>query len=952
MTETAPRFEVWSLAADDLKKVSYRSLMGAIEAAIAVSPESALLDLVVPGGPHLPTRIIVEVLRQFAARDRVFLFTARVLPHLPSARRSQSERFESESEDPLFIWDSSSSQTVNATSQTASAIAVATQLIEDDIYDQRDPLPTRILTRRLDMGSGNLHDILTTPESTLIHLSGVGRNTVADLDGWVRRRTKALGREMSLRAVRETLGPRETVDRGETTRSIPQILESLPERLLDTKLSRLGGLGTRARNVFERRLLHTIRDLIGMRDEEFVLWRGFGSGCLRTLKAALSGLADVDSRVGRPEDHSDIRRAIDALPVGARGLPITRLKGLPRRAENALTRHGAQVVGDIRSWTDEQMLDWPNFGTTTLAALRDSIQDLKARIAGIPDAESMATDAMLRRMVTDRPLLDHIDEARARMSDTEALIFDQRTIAPGEAAKLQRLGDQLDLSRERVRQIENTVCRGLDTEGLLASECDRRLTELRAGRSSPLDVEELPRCDPWFSGAADSPRRFKRVLRALDCDHAVAQLPEGPYVVVPAGIARLDPLLAEFRSVINGTSAGTDVDRLAGQFLVQKGAPELAPVLSKVARDVVSTDDGLTATPTIADRVESVLRAADGPLHVDEIEKRLKQSGFPVGDRTVRACVSRTTGIPLGGSRYVHPKLLSDWDRYGPELRKEVQELLEADTDRQWKSQEILRVLRDSGLPWAHGMEPHVVEYLLGQSDEFTSLGRSMWALAAHAKDGRRPLAAVMSEVLTEHGGPLPYTRLYEEVRRRRGVGKSLSIRWPIVRLPGEGIGLGFRDLGVSEDDYYAFTGPLRNQLEAEGGRLDADQLRSLYCSTTGRHESPDRVSLARLAASVHSSIALDGDGDGIRRSDLPKQRAPAVPGGPNTSSEDTAPVAAGSLRSMLPTFEAPLPIDEIADAVFDRLGVRWPKATIRMRLRSAGWWEDSEGLWRPAAPG
>lgn len=80
----------------------------------------------------------------------------------------------------------------------------------------------------------------------------------------------------------------------------------------------------------------------------------------------------------------------------------------------------------------------------------------------IPDSDDTTIEDLERQMDLE-PLIEKLREYSLTLKDRERFIFENRTLKEGEEKwNLQQLGDKFDISRERVRQLENKIINNLE----------------------------------------------------------------------------------------------------------------------------------------------------------------------------------------------------------------------------------------------------------------------------------------------------------------------------------------------------------------------------------------------------------------------------------------------------------------------------------------------------------
>ncbi|MFB9880996.1 DNA-directed RNA polymerase subunit alpha C-terminal domain-containing protein, partial [Planobispora siamensis] len=186
---------------------------------------------------------------------------------------------------------------------------------------------------------------------------------------------------------------------------------SVPElaRLVDwpgsTTVQQLG-LSLRVTNVLLRQGIGTLRLLRTTPDDRFQSFPQFGPAGIQELRGALMraaqsprpGAASTEDEARRwPEsdDMAALARAID-WP----GSTAVQQLGLSLRATNSLIRAGITILDDLRTATDDEIREIPQFGPAAVEELQEAL----ARAADLPrSAAPQAEPAASGEPVTPRP---------------------------------------------------------------------------------------------------------------------------------------------------------------------------------------------------------------------------------------------------------------------------------------------------------------------------------------------------------------------------------------------------------------------------------------------------------------------------------------------------------------------------------------------------------------------
>jgi hypothetical protein len=666
-------------------------------------------------------------------------------------------------------------------------------------------------------------------------------------------------------------------------------------------------------------------------------------------------VSPVSDDVGINASSPDLPLLIRQLPRCIREMSPDDAVGLSNRVRNCLTDQSISSFEAIESLSTSAMLAWPNFGRDSLKNLRTELLRLRTVFERLGGEAHMSTQGFHRRLLLETPLLQSIANIIDAFPERDQMILTKRIFSDAPTT-LQGLATESGLTRERIRQIDSRLRAQVKGSGNFGQLVDARLYALRQGRSSPLTLSQLEAFDDWFARVKEKAEHFGGILRGLDCEHRLAINHSAPEAFVTlAEASDVGELVRKFRMLHRNSSGSPALQELASQVLTPFHTTELVPIVLAETADVVETETGIVIGPNQLQRVEAVLHGADGPLTINEIESRLRQVGIQVSKHSVRGCLERISNkvVNTKPSTYILASKLKSWDRYREVVASEVEDLMMADRTRQWRAVDILRDLADEGNEWAETMGPEVIDYLLRDHSIFQRLNRGMWCLAS-VSTSRRPVMEVGRDLLITHGSPMRYRELEQRIRERRSIGPNFSIRWPLVRLETGLVGLGNRDLGLSDEGFSGLRKRSVKELTSRGGRLNSHELVELLADVCPELTAPRARVLAGMLA-IPPKVALDGNGDGIRLSDLPRETVEATAThDPNSvsapeSGQGPADSVVGKtvmFEDLLDMLEETTPFEEIHGQIANVLGVNWPHATLRMRLRAAGWTEENNDLW------
>ncbi|MCB9900496.1 MAG: hypothetical protein H6826_04005 [Planctomycetes bacterium] len=847
-------------------------------------------------------------------------------------------------------------------------------------------LPRTILTRLRDQRIPSIRELLVAPRDEIgdrFELSGLA---IALWEDWIWRSTGSLGVAMTAETVRGVLllssaavdeaphsarvarpAGRDAVRSGHW--SIAELVAALSQDLRETSAASLPGLSVRAIGAFDRNDVVAVGDLANFSDEDMMQWSNFGTTSFRNLKAVLGALAareQLPQQEHAPPELADsalesIASLAAQIPPAFQGASIREIPDLSARVLTALPAHGLCLIGDLVSVQERVLLSWSNFGEGSLESLREGLKALHVELEELDALEFSNLDALRDARLTMLPLMELVKARVARMQPLEQQICTERTLCSVEPATLAVLASRFKVSRERVRQLELDVRGRLDVNGDLVLLIDRRLSALRAARSTPLRASELEELDAWFAGVRGSEAQFGRLLAALGAEHGVDFAATSLWTVSASRAIPVARGVEEFKARFGRQTSLAELDSLLEGYLAEVGALELHSLYRENLGDVVESGGQVVFAPTLVQRIEAVFEQAEGPLSIREVESRLRRAAIPFSPHAVRGGVGRIDLVRTGPSEYIHPRKLIPWERHLCAVIEEIRPLMQADVERQWSTSDLLGVLRDEGHAWADSMPEHALAYILSRNSELVEdLGRGIWVLAERrSRAGRLRVVDVCESVLEAAGRPLTSSELVARIRQVRSIYYGPVVYWPVVQLEDGRLGLGSRDLGIPQDVFERVHARVTDALTTVG-RVAAAELRQWTREACPALPEIPAWILAR-ALRTSSRVLLDGDGkgDGLRRHDVEREAgvsavvelelgaggecpSPVIPGNAVLMPLDSA-----ALERILQSVEEDISLSELSVLLRDSGHRPLGLAALRMRLRLSGWQEQPvSGRW------
>lgn len=497
---------------------------------------------------------------------------------------------------------------------------------------------------------------------------------------------------------------------------------------------------------------------------------------------------------------------LSACPPWLLNVPLDSLD-LSVRQINVFRAKGLKQVADLLSLGNSGLLKLPNFGLGSAKilgeALMRALESGQGLLAAAPDGDSRpsAFTAYTEAETGRESFLSGLHAISSMLNDMQKEVWQGRLGLSRDAMTLSELGARLQVSRERIRQIEAQIYRLVARHPfleLLAAHLDSALD----GRQTALMLQDLPDIDPWFASDTPLERPLSALLENLlpnrfgvyvvEEKQAVSQLPvEGWRQAHAAARGLLEEAAKE-------QSLEADVRSKCDQLLAGQGQELRDALWNEVTssclwanrpgepRRLVSLGDGIRAV------ILTVLESAEAPLHFAEIHRRMELIR-PGHDLRYVQNVVHEIGVLFERGTYGLPRHCPLGREALLQVRLEVETLMMAgDEFRQWHSSELCQALIEHGLGFEGQLTPYIVNFALRDSDWLVDLRRMVWGLATAWQEGAASRVAVRDAVialLQEHGRPMSTDEIRERLSETRGVGQIFQIHpsGPLVRI-GTGI--------------------------------------------------------------------------------------------------------------------------------------------------------------------
>jgi hypothetical protein len=518
---------------------------------------------------------------------------------------------------------------------------------------------------------------------------------------------------------------------------------------------------------------------------------------------------------GLQADAHLILDRLSACPPWLLGLPLDRL-ALTVRQANVFKTHGFNRLEDLMPLGTAGLRKLPNLGQGSIDALGKTVthaleSGLGLSAGPLSDGSTTAPKSEDVAQATGwDSLRSGLGAVDRMLNDVEREVWAGRFGHDGEQLTLAALGERLQLSMERVRQVERQIQRKLRQHPFwehLAARIEMALSD----RQTALLIEGLAGIDPWFEAETSLERALAGTLEHM-LPHRLGVHRISERLAVSRLLAHeWDEVRDVARDVLEAAAKGrlteAEVRRQCDQLLAGRGEDRRDGLWAEVtarciwtgrpgeARRLVSLGDSVVAV------LQAVLESADEPLHFMEIHRRAERivPGYEL--RYVQNALPNV-GILYDRGTYGLPKHCPLDSEALSLVRSEAEELmLSGDATRQWHATELCDAMMEKGMGFDGQLTPYILNFALKDSTLLVDLRRMVWGLGTAWQEGAASRVDVRTAVialLQEHGGPMTTDEIRRQLAAVRGVNQSFQIHpaGPLVR-----VGPGLWDLVKTEDE-------------------------------------------------------------------------------------------------------------------------------------------------------
>lgn len=529
-------------------------------------------------------------------------------------------------------------------------------------------------------------------------------------------------------------------------------------------------------------------------------------GFINELQSAES-VAHLSNLINTKKLNKKEKRTPETLyiPQEVRGLPISSFP-LSTRLTNNLRDLDFRLLGDLHGFPAVKLKTIRNCGKRTILELKEFVEKIQK---GEFETKSTASEFVLTPQELDlAQFIEYIDSFLNELSPRDQEILSLRFAGKSEEPlTLEEIGGKYEITRERVRQIQNNTLKKLTYRlGEAGEDFFDRISRDCFAAVCPLTPQLLIYwAKKSVSDLQFSPQFYVRVLAELAPD--VPTLAESQINQKQARNKRSSKICLEIRDLLSRTSKSISLAKLFEQLkksigdLQKKELFEALQSANFLALDFELPDKPvikLTAKRKSSEFAYQVLSESDCPLTPEEIIERAKDK---FGTKTITASAHSLANLPfyfeefyLLDSRAIGlRKHFSLPENRWEELRNDFFNLLKKN-NRPFSTTEVVS---EKMFDWAEQVNAGEAAQILREDERFTDLRRFHFALAEWEIEERGFLRDLFIEILKRTGHPLTAAEILEQAQKSRSVAATSL---PTVLTQTEeiqGFGFGFYGLKI-----------------------------------------------------------------------------------------------------------------------------------------------------------
>ena len=535
---------------------------------------------------------------------------------------------------------------------------------------------------------------------------------------------------------------------------------------------------------------------------------------------------------------------ISFTPPSFQSLPISYL-GLSARPARIMAEKSIHQIGDLSRYTSAEVFSFRTMGIKAFTEIGTRLVELLFGTSHLrPSNIELVGDVPLETTIhNDNESLsittfsEALDAAMGLLSDDrKRLIMEKRMGMNGPVLSLETIGDELNLTKQGVNQIEIGCISRIRELSFWSSVMGPSIRRILSDRDDFMSPQGLEIMAPALKGAANSLPTLRYILdRFLDPKlylvsegglNFVTEISQKEWDDAKRNAKRLLENLTDQQMPLE------EARRMVEGLLVGRGAELRGELWSIASKDAHFADGRLVSYGRGAEQlVRRVLESSKTPLHYSEIHRLIQEEGHDYDERRIHAAAADlSVGLLYGRGTY---GTMKHWPLNDAETRcvvSKTEEIIENDDpDRQWHALELFKLLLDQGVDCGGHLTRYILSIALNKSKSLNYLGRMVWASTLSRSKGtadRLDVYQAVVAILEKEGGPMPSSKIKQRLQQERGLGFfQIQPEGRLVRIGSALWGLMDRDVPFNEEATKQFLTTLKDALNNKGKGIHSTEI-------------------------------------------------------------------------------------------------------------------------------
>lgn len=489
---------------------------------------------------------------------------------------------------------------------------------------------------------------------------------------------------------------------------------------------------------------------------------------------------------------------LENAPPWMLNLPVSILM-LSTRSTNVMGANNIVLIGDLARYGSGKVFKFQNLGRKSFLEIG---KKLLAIVSGEPNAQVPRPyffGIQPRPEDSDRPLLEAIPEgmypsvsgfkqafdyALGILKPTQRKVIELRMGVNAKPMTLQQVGEEMGVTRERIRQIESKAILLIQKLPYWDGQLHEKLVSMLDNRRESLPFEGIEILDPWFQGIENSRTIFEYVIENFL--HKPFYLIERGHVFYLADIKPSEWLevCKAARKMVEGMVdkkvLETDLGQLVEGLLIGGGESLRGELWEEATKNAHFANGCLVSYGFGTDHlVRAILENSERPLHYTEVLQILLKQGEDTDIRRAQICCNNV-GFLLGRGIYGTRRHFNLTESEVNALVNEIESLIASrGSDRQWHTRELSDYLEENNLDLEGKVNHYILNIALKQSKILKYLGRMVWGTVASGVKNtanRLDIHQAIVSVLIEVGHPLTTEEIKAYLLEHRGLSYHFQI--------------------------------------------------------------------------------------------------------------------------------------------------------------------------------